>query len=105
MSFNSTMVFFARFVFKYSALNTAFCASLVVLFSSTVLAQSQSSVRIEELTISATRLPRTIENIAGTVSLISSEDIEREIQGHQMCDNRGSKRIDLSFRSSLPEKK
>ncbi|MBM89959.1 MAG: hypothetical protein CMQ41_16475 [Gammaproteobacteria bacterium] len=79
MSFNSTMVFFARFVFKYSALNTAFCASLVVLFSSTVLAQSQSSVRIEELTISATRLPRTIENIAGTVSLISSEDIEREM--------------------------
>ena len=35
--------------------------------------------RIEELIVTATRLPRTIENIAGTVSLITSEQIEREV--------------------------
>ena len=38
-----------------------------------------ASNRIEELTITATRLPRTIENIAGTVSVLSDEIIEREI--------------------------
>jgi hemoglobin/transferrin/lactoferrin receptor protein len=35
--------------------------------------------RAEELVITATRLPRTIENIAGTVSAISSETIEHEM--------------------------
>ncbi len=35
--------------------------------------------RIEELIVNATRLPRTIENIAGTVSLITAEQIEREM--------------------------
>lgn len=35
--------------------------------------------RVEELIITATRLPRTIENIAGTVSIISAETIEYEL--------------------------
>lgn len=43
------------------------------------VASTQESDRIEELTISATCLPRTIENIAGTVSVISAETIEREL--------------------------
>ena len=47
-----------------------FCSGLV-LFGSASSAQESSSSRIEELTISATRQPRTIENIAGTVSLLS----------------------------------
>ena len=33
----------------------------------------------EELIVNATRLPRTIEDIAGTVSLITAEDMEREL--------------------------
>ena len=42
-------------------------------------AQEASSGRLEELTVNATPQPRTIENIAGTVSLISMEDIEKEM--------------------------
>ncbi len=34
---------------------------------------------IEELIVNAVRLPRTIENIAGTVSLITAAEIEREL--------------------------
>lgn len=55
-----------------------FCSGLV-LFGSETSAQESSSSRIEELTISATRQPRTIENIAGTVSLITVENIEKEM--------------------------
>ena len=47
-----------------------FCSGLVLLGSATS-AQESSPSRIEKLTISATRQPRTIENIAGTVSLIT----------------------------------
>ena len=47
-----------------------FCSGLV-LFGSETSAQESSSSRIEELTISATRQPRTIENIAGTAPLIT----------------------------------
>lgn len=43
------------------------------------LASAQEGDRIEELTITATRLPRTIENIAGTVSVIPAEIMEREL--------------------------
>ena len=35
--------------------------------------------RLEEVIVHATRLPRTIDDIAGTVSLITAEDIEREL--------------------------
>lgn len=39
----------------------------------------EAGLRAEELIITATRLPRTIENIAGTVSVISAEAIEYEL--------------------------
>lgn len=39
----------------------------------------QAEQKIEELVVNATRLPRTIEDIAGTVSLISAEVMEREM--------------------------
>ena len=39
----------------------------------------QGEEGVEELIVTATRLPRTIENIAGTVSLITAEEIEREM--------------------------
>lgn len=39
----------------------------------------ESSDLIEELIVNATRLPRTIEDIAGTVSVITAEDLEREV--------------------------
>lgn len=43
-------------------------------------AASQSSVqRIEEVVVSASRLPRTIEKIAGTVTLISANEIEKQL--------------------------
>ena len=41
--------------------------------------ERESSDLIEELIVNATRLPRTIEDIAGTVSVITAEDIEREV--------------------------
>ena len=56
-------------------------ASLVAAFAGPAgpaVAQERSD-RIEELLVNATRLPRTIEDIAGTVSLITAEDIEREL--------------------------
>ncbi len=57
--------------------NLAWAVSLATLGSS--VAAQDSVSRIEELTITATRLPRTIENIAGTVSVLSDEIIEREL--------------------------
>ncbi len=39
----------------------------------------EASNRIEELVINATRLPRTINDIAGTVSVISAADIEQQL--------------------------
>lgn len=43
-------------------------------------AGAQSTVqRIEELVINASRLPRTIENIPGTVTLISANEIEKQL--------------------------
>jgi len=43
-------------------------------------AQSESAAqRPEEVTITATRLPRTIENIAGTVSVVTDEILAREL--------------------------
>ncbi len=41
--------------------------------------QAQETERLEEITITATRLPRTIDDIAGTVSLIPAQQLEREI--------------------------
>lgn len=42
-------------------------------------AAQDSAARVEELITTATRLPRTIENIAGTVSIIPAETIEYEL--------------------------
>ena len=56
-----------------------YVSSVLSLVGSAASAQESSSSRIEELTISATRQPRTIENIAGTVSLITVENIEKEM--------------------------
>ena len=42
-------------------------------------ALAQDGDRVEELIVNATRLPRTIENIAGTVTLLTAEQIEREM--------------------------
>lgn len=38
-----------------------------------------SATRVEQVTITATRLPRTIEDIAGTVSLVTAEAMEKEL--------------------------
>ncbi len=53
-------------------------ASLCMAFAGSVAGQ-QHSGRLEEVLVNATRLPRMIEDIAGTVSLVSAEDIEREL--------------------------
>ncbi len=42
-------------------------------------AAQEGGDRVEELIVNATRLPRTIENIAGTVTLVTTEQIEREM--------------------------
>ena len=42
-------------------------------------AGAQNIQRIEELSITATRQDRTIQNIAGTISLITQENIEKEM--------------------------
>ena len=54
----------------------AICLFLPVL----AIAQDESTAqRPEEVTITATRLPRTIENIAGTVSVVTDEILEKEL--------------------------
>lgn len=66
--------------FKASLSRTALPVFCLLLPAVPALAQSESnSQRPEEVTITATRLPRTIENIAGTVSVISSEAMEKEL--------------------------
>ena len=60
-------------------LRNIFLCSGLALIPSWIAAQEASTNRIEELTISATRQPRTIENIAGTVSIITVENIEKEM--------------------------
>ena len=53
--------------------------SALVAVSFAYSAGAQDLQRIEELTITATRQDRTIQNIAGTVSLVSIENIEKEM--------------------------
>ena len=69
-SFLKVKVFFILSRFRVAGFSCA-----LVLFPAWAIAQETSPTRIEELTISATRQPRTIENIAGTVSIISIENI------------------------------
>ena len=44
-----------------------------------VFAEENTANEIEELIVNATRLPRAVEDIAGTVSVVTAEDIEREM--------------------------
>ena len=53
-------------------------ASIALALAGPAPAQDGSG-RIEEMIINATRLPRTIENIAGSVSLITAQEMEREL--------------------------
>ena len=55
--------------------NVAFLATAVFTYS----AGAQNLQRIEELTVTATRQDRTIQNIAGTISLVTIENIEKEM--------------------------
>lgn len=58
----------------------AFTLGLVISWNLLADEPSESSEEeIEELIVNATRLPRSIEEIAGTVSAITQEDIQREI--------------------------
>ena len=65
--------------FILSSLKVAGFSCALALLPAWSIAQETSPTRIEELTISATRQSRTIENIAGTVSIISIENIEKEL--------------------------
>lgn len=53
--------------------------SALVAVSFACSAGAQDLQRIEELTITATRQDRTIQNIAGTVSIVTIENIEKEM--------------------------
>jgi len=60
-------------VFALSALAAAITGAC-----QSALAQSVAE-RVEEVTVYATRLPRSIEDIAGTVTLVTAENLERQI--------------------------
>ncbi len=53
-------------------------AGLGLLLAPPVPGQERAA-RLEEVIVYATRLPRTIDEIAGTVSLLTADDIEREL--------------------------
>ena len=53
-------------------------ASLGIALAGPVAGQQRND-RLEEAIVNATRVPRTIEDIAGTISLITAEDMEREL--------------------------
>ncbi len=64
---------------RFSALSrSVLAASFGIALAAPTVAQ-EGSDRVEELIVNATRLPRAIEDIAGTVSLITAEDVEREL--------------------------
>lgn len=62
----------------YATLQPCLIAPLLLTMSHSAGAQSTIQ-RIEELVINASRLPRTIENIPGTVTLISANEIEKQL--------------------------
>ena len=64
---------------KLSAVSgSLLAASLGFVLAPPVLGQERAA-RLEEVIVYATRLPRTIDEIAGTVSLVTAADIEREL--------------------------
>ena len=62
-----------------SAVSKSLLAASLGAVLATPLPGQERTVRLEEVIVYATRLPRTIDEIAGTVSLITAEDIEREL--------------------------
>ena len=61
-----------------AAFGSLLAGSLGMVLAAPVPGQERTD-RLEEVIVFATRLPRTIGDIAGTVSLITAEDIEREL--------------------------
>ena len=66
-----------QFSRKVSRFTLNLCAFVAVAF--TCSSGAQDVQRIEELTVTATRQDRTIQNIAGTISLVTIENIEKEM--------------------------
>ena len=64
---------------KLSAVSRSLLAASLAIALAGPAAAQEDNDRVEELIVNATRLPRTIEDIAGTVSLITAEDIESEL--------------------------
>ena len=62
----------------WAASRSLLAVSLAVAVAGPAAGQEDND-RIEELIVNATRLPRTIADIAGTVSLVTAQDIEREL--------------------------
>ena len=64
---------------KWSAVSRSLLAAIFGMALAAPAAGQESSGEFEELIVNATRLPRTIEDIAGTVSVITAEDMDREV--------------------------
>lgn len=67
---------YGRAASRYFLLLTGMIPALTAMAPATA---QPSAPRVEEVTITATRLPRTIEDIAGTVSLVTAEAMEKEL--------------------------
>ena len=53
---------------------------LIIFFPNTLLAQAPITTGVlEEIRVNATRLPRSTADIAGTISVVTQQDIEREL--------------------------
>ena len=64
---------------KWSAVSRSLLAAIFGIALAAPAAGQESNDQLEELIVNATRLPRMIEEIAGTVSVITAEDMEREL--------------------------
>ena len=66
---------------KWSAVSRSLLAAIfgIALAAPAAGQEQESNDQLEELIVNATRLPRTIEDIAGTVSVMTAEDMEREL--------------------------
>ena len=64
---------------KWLAVSRSLLAAIFGIALAGPAAGQESDDLIEELIVNATRLPRTIEDIAGTVSVIAADDMEREV--------------------------
>ena len=64
---------------KWSAVSRSLLAAIFGIALAAPAAGQESNDQLEELIVNATRLPRTIEDIAGTVSVMTADDMEREV--------------------------